>query len=1437
MKILRWVVFVPIGLLGGAFVSGLVLRLGDLVLGRWKLTSGIVIYFSAVLLVAISVGSGLRIAPVKSRVAKWLLLVPHWTVAVLFGLPALLVAIFSPDSLPSVAANEGWSRSLSERWQLLVWFFGYFGSLAYASSQDADELVGEGLASSREAKSFQRLYGRALGAADPAERVAAAEQALAQIDTLESWPFPASTLTERVARGKLLGSKAMAYVDLQHLDPVDYSDRSIAIHQEACRYLHEEDGEDWAILMMNFSIAWAERPTGDHGSNLERAIECLQAALSKLDRTRHRETWRRAHGNLAGFLADRGLGDPAENLEHALAAQQEMLNCISPQSEPQMWAMARAMLGSLYLRRIRGERPDNVDKAVSLLEESLKATPRSEAPLEWAHTAVNLASALGDEIRGYDPAGRERAFELLERAIEVYQVHGQWERWASAQNNLGSLWVSGSADSRVQAAENAIDCFEKALTVFTPETHPHDHAMVSTNLSTALRSRRTPDRHESFGASIASAREAARQLNRETAPVDWARAQSVLAQSLLDTRGDGRSAAIEEAIDCLRDALSVLSSDTTPKPWSWAMGNLANAYAARLVGKRAENIEVAIRLQKEALDSLDPKSDPDGWVGANHNLAVSYSERLMGSSADNTEMVIALIERALVLKPAFRHAEDRSELLELLGTAFLDRVRGDQKENVDQAVRALQWAQQLRRREDGEPEWLRLDQKMLQARIRASNLGYDEDEGERPKPAEPGEFLADLQAKAESISPQEHLPTWVNGQIALGDTYTRIPPKASEELADFVTGVRSNIRQAIEIYRGALGDLSRDTEPGLWAVVQRRIATAYQLLHLFEDRRWEQRSVEPGAFADGSPAEQEAPDSLEACAVALADALETDPFDPRQVLEDSIRLGRLHVERGRWEEASSAFSTAANAAEVLLADVELNEQELRKTLRQMADLASLAPLVFVSTGDVDQALQAAESAKARLLAKALTLEALELPDGDRSRLEILHEEIKRHEAKLTSPLLIDRMPPLEAVMECRSELNRFIGRQAGPRAAELIKRIVADGSVLVFPFLTDVGSAMVIVFAESGRPRAETLRFGEDLTVVEKYRSTEDGAEGWRSNYFTYQQGRSHLSLPAWNRTLYSVGEALRGAFADPLAELLERCGIKPEARLHVLAQGTLGNLPLAVAATSVAGETLVDRFEISLSPSLRILAASKERRQGETDQKSLALFTYDDDLPFTNFEAEMIRSRFASVGIDQQAGSDTTKAEVIRMLERRTVWHFAAHGRFEASQPGLSGIELSGGERLTVDDLLELRRHARPSLVALSACMTGLYDQEDLPNEFIGLPAAFLQAGASGVIGTLWPVHDDATALLLSRFYEHAFEEGERHPAALRRAQRWLRDSNADELIRTVRRWSDERRLSPKNAGRMIEQIGRRDRDWMRPAGPPYSGPSFWSGFVYYGA
>ncbi len=90
----------------------------------------------------------------------------------------------------------------------------------------------------------------------------------------------------------------------------------------------------------------------------------------------------------------------------------------------------------------------------------------------------------------------------------------------------------------------------------------------------------------------------------------------------------------------------------------------------------------------------------------------------------------------------------------------------------------------------------------------------------------------------------------------------------------------------------------------------------------------------------------------------------------------------------------------------------------------------------------------------------------------------------------------------------------------------------------------------------------------------------------------------------------------------------------------------------------------------------------------------------------------------------------------------------------------------------LRLHDIYNLKLSA--NLVVLSACNTGL-GKEIKGEGLIGLTRGFMYAGAGGVAASLWKVDDDATAELMTRFYEGMFRKGLTPSAAMREAQLWM--------------------------------------------------------------
>jgi CHAT domain-containing protein len=138
--------------------------------------------------------------------------------------------------------------------------------------------------------------------------------------------------------------------------------------------------------------------------------------------------------------------------------------------------------------------------------------------------------------------------------------------------------------------------------------------------------------------------------------------------------------------------------------------------------------------------------------------------------------------------------------------------------------------------------------------------------------------------------------------------------------------------------------------------------------------------------------------------------------------------------------------------------------------------------------------------------------------------------------------------------------------------------------------------------------------------------------------------------------------------------------------------------------------------------------------------------------------------------------------AEKLTLLEFIGAYPLRAHRSIQSQDPLYrSGIALAGANRrdasvglasdgiMTAAEILDLDLSAT-ELVVLSACETGLGEVE-VGEGVAGLRSSFAVAGAETLVMSLWKVSDQATADLMTRFYE-GLVLGKTRSAALRDAQ-----------------------------------------------------------------
>ena len=164
--------------------------------------------------------------------------------------------------------------------------------------------------------------------------------------------------------------------------------------------------------------------------------------------------------------------------------------------------------------------------------------------------------------------------------------------------------------------------------------------------------------------------------------------------------------------------------------------------------------------------------------------------------------------------------------------------------------------------------------------------------------------------------------------------------------------------------------------------------------------------------------------------------------------------------------------------------------------------------------------------------------------------------------------------------------------------------------------------------------------------------------------------------------------------------------------------------------------------------------------------------------LPFTNQEASRLLALAPKDATFGATGFQANRAMVLSpTLSQYRYVHFATHGVLDSERPGLSSLLLSMVDEqgkpqdgfLRANDIYNLKLPAE--LVVLSACQTGL-GKEIKGEGLVGLTRGFMYAGAARVVVSLWNVNDQATAELMTKFYQKMLKQGERPAAALRAAQ-----------------------------------------------------------------
>lgn len=393
-------------------------------------------------------------------------------------------------------------------------------------------------------------------------------------------------------------------------------------------------------------------------------------------------------------------------------------------------------------------------------------------------------------------------------------------------------------------------------------------------------------------------------------------------------------------------------------------------------------------------------------------------------------------------------------------------------------------------------------------------------------------------------------------------------------------------------------------------------------------------------------------------------------------------------------------------------------------------------------------------------------------------------------------------------------------RQALDEVIAEIQRVPGFEDFLATPTFDDVGEAaadqpLAYLAAAQHGGLALVVR-GDDVAHVDlPGLGREPLAELTRQYLDSYAGFRGSMETRRgdWDATLTQVTSWLWPRLMGPLLDELGDA-----TAVTLVPGGLLGLLPLHAAwqpagSRATGREHAMDRLVVSYAPNARSLRASRATARRTPGRRVLAIAAPAGadghrDLPLAAPEGRAACAAFPAAGTMLPPG--LTVPDAVAAMRTADIVHFACHGYADLDTPLDSGLVLGPGQMLTVRELMS--QNLRPRLAVLSACES-LLPGTELPDEVVSLPTGLIQAGAAGVIASLWTVPDLESAMLMVEFYGR-WRGGRAAPAqALRDAQAWVRDTPTEAKIAAYEQAADGLAAWPPApvADALLDSIARR--------------------------
>ena len=484
----------------------------------------------------------------------------------------------------------------------------------------------------------------------------------------------------------------------------------------------------------------------------------------------------------------------------------------------------------------------------------------------------------------------------------------------------------------------------------------------------------------------------------------------------------------------------------------------------------------------------------------------------------------------------------------------------------------------------------------------------------------------------------------------------------------------------------------------------------------------------------------------------LEDSLEivqrTGNIDLERII--NLNLGRIHHER-KPELAYDYCKNSIKLSEMISRNFVEEEHEIKFSARVSDAYQYMIPLCL-KLKKKEEAFEYVEKSKSEVLLDLLAATKIRPSIESTSELESLLEDEEIYLAKLreiqTRHLRKTKIPvkcgEVEEIYEnltrIYDKIEKFdpeyvFARTEKPISLDKIKNMLSSQKkdvILIEYFITE---DMVIIFVVSSKDNE--LHIKTVPLSVEKL------------NHYLENYWREVVGYP----DLQDIGNTwlrLSDYLIQPISEYLTGGEL-----IYFVPCNSLHYLPLH--ALELKDEPLIKRHPVAYSPSASLIYFFKKKGSGTLQSCASFGAVYEE-------EAEKVAELFDTTAYLSHLA---TKDKAEKWTDKDVI-HFSCHGYFHDVDPLSSGIILYNGI-LTAREIFNMKLNTE--LVTLNAFQTR-FRKKNSEDELTILTYAFLYAGASSVIVSLWTVDaPSSTQELVLEFYKR-LKNGVDKATALQQAQ-----------------------------------------------------------------